>query len=142
MSKVTAIVLVFLIVFLINCGKKEEVEVVREPRVAQETPEPVPEAEPVTQPEPEIEVPVREDLGPRYVIQVAAWERLEDAAWMADWMGSLGYDAWVETAYIPSMDMEYHRVRTGNFTDYRKATEEAIEISTRIGSGYWVVKVS
>ena len=141
MPKLIAVILVFALVSSAGCGKKEEDEVTREPEITQKAPEPISEeAEAIPQEEPEIEIPVKEP-GPKYVIQVASWERLEDAVWMADWMSSIGYDAWVETAYIPSKAMEYHRVRTGSFNYYNEAMEGAIRISKRIGSGYWVVKV-
>jgi cell division septation protein DedD len=148
MLKMISVVLVFVVTFFFGCGGKEEDKVVREPEIAQKAPKALSEepdsekVEPAAEVKPKPQTPVPEKLGPRYVIQLAAWEKLEDAVWMADWLVSIGYDVWVETSYIPAKAREYHRVRTGDFHNYRDAKEEAIRISGRIGSDYWVVRLN
>jgi len=134
---------------LTGCGKKEPPPP-PQPQVEKPAPKPEPaapavvedttekEAAPEPAPEPEPEAKATYPPG-TYTIQVAAWERREDAENLASFYESKGYEARVEEADLSSG--KWFRVRIGSYDSYQAAREVADTIQEKYKSDIWLVKL-
>jgi cell division protein FtsN len=94
----------------------------------------LPVQEPPTQPPPQIVV----DTEGKYTVQVSSWRTRRRAEQDAQRFSAQGFNAYVQSAYIPSMEGTWYRVRVGSYATSGEAKEMAARLAGLLESGYWV----
>lgn len=74
----------------------------------------------------------------RYTVQVSSWRTRRRAEKDAQRYSAQGFNAYVQSAYIPSLDGTWYRVRVGRFATSGDAKEMADRLAGLLESGYWV----
>ncbi|MDZ7359212.1 MAG: SPOR domain-containing protein [candidate division KSB1 bacterium] len=98
------------------------------------TPVELPTQEPPAQPPPQVVM----DTEGRYTVQVSSWRTQRRAERDAQRFSEKGFNAYVQSAYIPSLGGTWYRVRVGAYATKAEAREMAARLTELLESGYWV----
>jgi len=94
----------------------------------------LPTQEPPAQPSPQVVM----DTEGKYTVQVSSWRTQRRAERDAQRFSDKGFNAYVQTAYIPSLGGTWYRVRVGGYATKPEAREMAARLTGMLESGYWV----
>jgi cell division protein FtsN len=78
------------------------------------------------------------DAEGKYTVQVSSWQTRRGAERDAQRFSAQGFNAYVQSAYIPSMEGTWFRVRVGGYATRGEAEEMAVRLAGLLESGYWV----
>ena len=124
-----------------GCGKKEEDKQTLQNGVNADTadtqlPAVEPQSTEVEQPRPKPTVTMTEEGN--YTVQVSSWRSSANARRDAERYKAQGFDAYVQTADIPSKGGTWHRVRVGRFATKEEAEQLTQELQGMLEAGYWI----
>jgi len=94
----------------------------------------LPAQEPPAQPPPQVVM----DTEGKYTVQVSSWRTQRRAERDAQRFSDKGFNAYVQSAYIPALGGTWYRVRVGGYATKPEAREMAARLAGLLESGYWV----
>jgi len=100
------------------------------------TPDELPVQEPPPQTPPQVVV----DTDGKYTVQVSSWQTRRRAEQDAQRFSAKGFNAYVQSANIPSLGGTWYRVRVGSYATPGQAREIAAQLTELLESGYWVAR--
>ncbi|MDZ7289789.1 MAG: SPOR domain-containing protein [candidate division KSB1 bacterium] len=74
----------------------------------------------------------------KYTVQVSSWRTRRRAEQDAQRYIEKGFDVYIQSAYIPTKDGIWHRVRVGRFATQTEAEQMASQLAGLLESGFWV----
>jgi cell division protein FtsN len=74
----------------------------------------------------------------KYTVQVSSWRTRRRADQDAERFAEKGFNAYVQQAYIPSLDGTWYRVRVGSYATLAEARETAAQLAGLLESGFWL----
>jgi cell division septation protein DedD len=123
--------------WLLAKSSKKPVPPVTQPVIIDDTlatPRELPAQEPPAQPPPQVVM----DTEGRYTVQVSSWRTQWRAERDAQRFSDKGFNAYVQSAYIPSLGGTWYRVRVGGYATKAEAQVMAARLAGLLESGYWI----
>lgn len=139
MSKCYSYLPLILIFVLFACGDKEsEVkETDALPAIAEaDTAQVQTEPESLGEVENEVQFMIAKTDEGQYTVQVSSWHKRSNAERQAQRFIKLGYDAYVQEAYLADRNETWYRVRIGRFETMAEGRQIASQLSKALESEY------
>lgn len=140
-SSRTVIVVLFVLLGLVACSKKQQVEQKTAPPMAAIEADTLESMPPDTMAMEPIKPEVVSSADGKYTVQVSSWQTRRKAEREAERFRAEGYDAYVQSAYLEDRKETWYRVRIGRYASSEDAAQMAGEIRNLLESGYWIDRI-